>query len=91
MAEPMAHATGEPEIIDQLVPPRRIAQGCRGDYATTQAEQKTRGPSAASRQPRQLAVDLGRLVLGVPGTVTPDRADSTRGLLEPRGSVREPR
>jgi hypothetical protein len=35
MAEPMAHETGQPEIIDQLVPPRRITQRRRGDYAIT--------------------------------------------------------
>jgi hypothetical protein len=44
------HEAGQPKIINQLVPPRRIAQGRGRDHPSTRTNQQTSIPGSAHRQ-----------------------------------------
>jgi hypothetical protein len=47
------HEAGQPKIINQLVPPRRIAQGRGRDHPSTRTDQQTSIPGPAHRQSLQ--------------------------------------
>lgn len=53
VSQPVPYEPGQPKIINQLVPPRRIAQSRGRDHPSTRTDQQTSIPGSARRQSLQ--------------------------------------